>query len=183
MPPIKCKLRKGSRKVPLVRYPYSEVRRRGVTDTYGCIPLDADPDDVKAYIEISEQYRSRSIEDLFTVDDLVYIRGWLLKHGDPIAMARRQARDAKVERALLERLRTNTETEQDPLVQVATLLPAAGEMLRTLAEECRSRGQEPWDSLRRPYMEVYEAIKCFEQSAKEAGATKRRSKCSDEVSA
>jgi uncharacterized protein YicC (UPF0701 family) len=166
-----------------VRYPYDKTRRRNITDTYGSIRLDADPDDVKAYIKISQKYRHRIIEDLFTVDDLVHIRSWLLENGDPAARARRQARDARVERAVLERLRASAEAEGNPLAQVVTLLPAAGQMLRKLAEDCRARKQEPWELLRKPYMEVYDAIKQFELAAKEAGVTKKRSKSPDAPSA
>ncbi|WP_224005105.1 hypothetical protein [Cupriavidus pinatubonensis] len=120
---------------------------------------------------------------MFTVEDLVYIRGWLIENGDPKAKELRKTRDARVERDLLERLQTSMEAKDNPLAQVVGLLPAAGEMLHKLSEECRSSGQEPLKHLRNLYMEVYEAYTAFEQLAKQAGVMKKkRGQSSDEAS-
>ncbi|CAN0622856.1 conserved protein of unknown function [Burkholderia multivorans] len=173
MPRISCKLRKDGRTVALVRYPYCPERKSKCTDTYGSIPLNADPDDVKAYIRLAKKYHRLHIEDVFTVDDLVYIRDWLIEHGDPKGNERRRARDARVERDVLERLRAGAEVEANPLAQVVKLLPAAGEMLHKLSEECRARGQDPFTHLRKLYMDVLDADKMFLQLAEKAGVRKK----------
>ncbi|WP_308142667.1 hypothetical protein [Burkholderia pseudomallei] len=179
---IHCRPRKNCQTVALVRDPYSKARGRSGTDYRGSIRKDADPDDVKAYIRIAKKYSHLGIDEVFTVDDLVYIREWLMEHGDPKGKQRRKARDARVERDVLERLRTNAEVEGNPLVQVVKLLPAAGEMLLKLSEECRARGQEPYKHLRDLYMDVLDADKIFLQLADKAGVRKKKRGKSDEAS-
>ncbi|RDK09154.1 hypothetical protein [Cupriavidus lacunae] len=181
MPRISCKPRKDGKTVALVRYPYSRELKKKVTHTYGSIQVDADPDDVRSHIRVAKKYRNADFESLLTVDDLVYIRSWLMEHGDTKARELRRARDTRVERDVLERLRANAETDGNPLAQVVKLLPAAGEMLRKFAEDCRLRGQEPWDHLRKSYLEVHAAIKEFEQLAKKAGVTKERRKTAADI--
>ncbi|QKL60722.1 hypothetical protein HI808_03120 [Ralstonia solanacearum] len=119
---------------------------------------------------------------MFTVDDLVYIREWLMEHGDPKGNERRKARDARVERDVLERLRASTEAEDNPLARVVKLLPAAGEMLYKLSEECRARGQEPFKHLRDLYMDVVNANKIYLQLAEKAEVRKKKRGKSDEAS-
>jgi len=172
---ISCKPRKDGKTVALVRYSYSRDRKRNETVTYGSVSLDADPDDVKAYIRVSKTHIRTPFELLFSFEDLRHIKEWLSLHGDPVARALREARDKRTERALLEELSASREAPEDPLMAVTKLLPAAGEMLKALALECKAAGTDPFKELRHRYNEVYKAHKQFELLAKEAGVMKKMS--------
>ncbi|MFD1555203.1 hypothetical protein ACFSHT_06095 [Paraburkholderia silviterrae] len=179
------KQRKGGNTVQLVRYRYCADRKRSITVTVGSIPIDADPDDVRPFLRLARTTRlhgSDAVTESLTDDDLVLVRAWLLRHGDRRADERRKARDARVERDVLERIRGSGDAGEDPLAHAVTLLPAAGELLLKLSAECQARGQDPWQLLRQSYLSVQAATKEFERLAKEAGITKKRRQTADSES-
>jgi len=173
---IQCKPNKGGNTAQLVRYPYCRTRKRNITVTYGSIRLDADPDDVKAYLQISERYRGVPVDSLFTGDDFVVIRAWLLQHGDRRAAERRKERDARIERKVLERIRVDSEESDDALAKAIEALRVAGEWIGELSANCRATGQDPWAALRARYLSVRNGYKNFEEEAKNAGLTKEKRK-------
>lgn len=173
---IQCKPNKGGNTAQLVRYPYCRTRKRNITVTYGSIRLDADPDDVKGFIQVSERYCNVPFDSLFSGDDLVVIRAWLLQHGDRRAAERRRARDARIERKILEQIRSDSNEGDDALTKAAEALLTAGELLYKLAENCKAIGQDPWTVLRGRYLSVRNSYKGFEQGAKNAGLTKEKRK-------
>lgn len=172
---LRIKQRKRGNTVQLVRYRYCAQRGRSITTTIGAMPIDADPDDVLAYVRLSNRSRNSHgnshIEPL-TDNDLVVLKAWLLQHGDRRAAELRKARDARVERAVLERIQAGTDAGEDAFTKAAEALRAAGELLCKLSADCVADGKNPWPILRPRYLDVLSAAKYFEHRAKEAGVTK-----------
>lgn len=176
---LHIKTRRRGNTVQLVRYQYCARRKRSVTTTIGSMPIDADPDDILAYIRLSNRFRNshnNSSIDPLTDNDLVVLKAWLLQHGDRKAAERRKARDARVEREVLERIQVSADAGDDALTRAVEGLRAAGELLCKLSADFVADGQDPWPILRPRYLNVLSASKDFEQRAKEAGVTKNMGK-------
>ncbi|MBB5427476.1 hypothetical protein HDG40_005655 [Paraburkholderia sp. JPY158] len=158
----------------LYRNVHSRMLKRTVPVTVGSIRADTDPDDAPHSIRFSRNTTERTLN----ADDLAILRAWLVQHGDRKAAELRKARAQRIEQAVVARL-AEQGTSGDEIDRAVELLHAAGAHLLRFSADLKTRGHDPWPILRRRYLAVHAAFKSFEEKAKGAGLTKKRTLMTD----
>ncbi len=172
---VSMKHKPGSATVSIVRNPYGADVKRSRTIPVGSIRIDVDPDDVKHVFKPSpKNSRKTPGSTALTDDDCTIIKAWLIKHGDSQAAARREARDKRVERAILERTRTGNGDDLNDFTGAVKALRRVGLEIQNIAIDEKAAGRDPWNLLRPRYIEIHKEYKEFLLKASKAGVTKKR---------
>jgi hypothetical protein len=166
MPRICFKRRAGGNTVQLVKHVYTPTAKRTCTITVGTLRLDADPDNLPIRLRTDPGLSAAEVEA---------VRLWLTQNGDPIAAARRREEAQRLEMQIRERLaqEQTLTSSPEPFEAAAKALNAAALALSERAAELRTRGEIPWDTLRKPYLGIYEAWRELVDMAQAQGVAKK----------